>query len=566
MPLPDRRTKSRSVRWTAGPATPAYTGGTGEPLVLLHGINGSWRVWRPVLAALEAHHEVFAPTLPGHRGGPLVEPGRPLSIDRLADGVERILDAAAFDTVHLAGNSLGGWLAIELARRGRARSLVVLSPAGGWTSTRDLRRVIRLLSNARALIARRDALGLDDLMMRPRFRRLALRQGMARGDRIPVQDLLEMLQDAAACTAFDGFIDWVRSADPIPAADPPFSCPVRVAWGELDRTIPFARYGRPVVAALDGAEAMTVPGVGHIPMFDDPALIARTILEVTTSKSTKRSRTLSKSTDISLDGKRGTILVRRWEPTDPKRIVVLVHGFGEHSGRYGHVAARLAADGAVVYAPDHHGHGRSDGERGLVDDVEAIVDDVYRVVETAQTEHPGLPVMLLGHSLGGMIATRYVQRGDHGLSALVLTGPFVGGNPAFEGLLAMDPIPDVPIDPAVLSRDPEVGVQYATDPLVYHGPISRTSLETLFATVDAIRTGPTFGSLPTMWIHGEDDALAPLDAARPAIEHLRGDQLEEIVYPGARHEVLNEINRDEVLDEVARFLDGATTPAATATR
>jgi alpha-beta hydrolase superfamily lysophospholipase len=274
---------------------------------------------------------------------------------------------------------------------------------------------------------------------------------------------------------------------------------------------------------------------------------------------------LSQSTDISLDGKRGTIVLRRWGTADPKRIVVLVHGIGEHSGRYGHVAARLVADGAIVYAPDHHGHGRSDGERGLVDDVESIVDDVSRVVDRASSEHPGLPVALLGHSLGGLIATRYVQRGDHHLSALVLTAPFVGGNPAFEGLLAMDPLPDVPLDPSALSRDPTVGEQYASDPLVYHGPLARTTLETIFGAIDATRSGPNFGSLPTLWIHGEEDALAPLEATRPAIEHLRGDELEELVYPGARHEVLNETNREDVLDEVARFLDGAAVPAAAAT-
>jgi alpha-beta hydrolase superfamily lysophospholipase len=508
-----------------------------------------------VLAALEEQHEVFAPTLPGHRGGPPLDPDLPVSIDVLADGLERILDAAGIETAHLAGNSLGGWLAIELARRGRARSVVALSPAGGWASPRDLRRVIRLISGARVVIAGRERLRLDELMRRPRFRRLTLRQAMAHGELIPVEDVLEMMDDTAACTAYRGFTDWIRGTESLRSAAP--ACPVRIAWAERDRTIPFSRYGRPLLDALDGAEHVTLAGVGHVPMYDDPGLVARTILEVTTRTTKNRSRTLSKSTDIPIDGKRGTIIVRRWETTDPKRVVVLVHGLGEHSGRYEHVAARLAVDGAIVYAPDHHGHGRSDGERGLVDDVEAMVDDVARVVERARAEHPGLPVALLGHSLGGVIATRFVQRGDHGLAALVLTGPVVGGNPAFEGLLAMDPIPDVPIDPAVLSRDPAVGEQYASDPLVYHGPLQRQTLEEIFAAVAAIESGPGFGPLPTLWIHGADDQLAPLDATRPAIERLRGDQFEELVYSGARHEVLNETNREEVLDEVARFLDDA---------
>ncbi len=270
---------------------------------------------------------------------------------------------------------------------------------------------------------------------------------------------------------------------------------------------------------------------------------------------------MSNSTYTSVDGTRGKVFVRRWDTADPKRIVVLVHGIGEHSGRYEHVAERLAVDGAIVHAPDHHGHGHSEGERGLVDDVEAIVDDLTRVLERAKSGQPELPVAMVGHSLGGLIATRFVQRGNHGLSALVLSSPFIGGNPAFEGLLAVDPFPDVPIDTALLSRDPIVGELYANDPLVYHGPIARTSLETLFAAVAAVRSGPSFGSLPTLWIHGEQDALAPIEVTRPVIEQLRGDELEELVYPGARHEVLNETNRDEVLDEVARFLDSAAVPA-----
>jgi alpha-beta hydrolase superfamily lysophospholipase len=271
---------------------------------------------------------------------------------------------------------------------------------------------------------------------------------------------------------------------------------------------------------------------------------------------------MSTATDIPIDGKRGTIFVRRWNTTDPQRIVILAHGYGEHSGRYEHVARRLAADGAVVYAPDHYGHGRSDGERARVDDIEPLVDDLSAVVDLAHEEHPGLPTALLGHSLGGIIATRFVQRGDHDLSALVLSGPVIGGNPAFEGLLAMDPIPDVPIDPGMLSRDPAVGEAYANDPLVYHGPLTRPSLEAIFASVDAIASGPSLGSLPTLWIHGEEDPLAPLGPTREAIEKIRGDQLEEHVYPGARHEILNETNREEVLDEVAGFLDGVLPRAA----
>jgi alpha-beta hydrolase superfamily lysophospholipase len=475
-----------------------------------------------------------------------------------------VLDSAGIETAHLAGNSLGAWLAVELGRRGRARSVVALSPAGGWRHRRDLRRVVRLLSVGQALLRRHQQLGLDPLLRRPRFRRLVLRQAMEHGDYVPAREMIGLVDDAVGCEAYDGFIAWVRGASPIARSPHRDEHPVRIAWAEHDRTLPFERYGRPFLQATPEAEHVTVAGVGHVPYYDDPALVAKTILEVTHRADNHGRTPMSTTTDISIDGARGTIFVRRWETTDPQRIVILAHGYGEHSGRYEHVARRLAVDGAVVYAPDHHGHGRSDGERGLVDDMDRLVDDLGAVADLVHEQHPGLPTALLGHSLGGIIATRFVQRGNHGLTALVLSGPVIGGNPAFEGLLAMDPIPDLPIDPGMLSRDPEVGEAYANDPLVYHGPLTRPTLESIFAAVDAIASGPTLGTLPTLWIHGEEDPLAPLGPTREAIERIRGDQLEEHIYPGARHEILNETNREEVLDEVASFLDGELPRAAAA--
>jgi pimeloyl-ACP methyl ester carboxylesterase len=123
-----------------------------------------------------------------------------------------------------------------------------------------------------------------------------------------------------------------------------------------------------------------------------------------------------------------------------------------------------------------------------------------------------------------------------------------------EALLGMDPMPEVPIDPAILSRDPAVGEAYAADELVYHGGFHRETLAAIFAGARATARDPGFGDLPTLWIHGEGDVLAPLDASTEAMKHLRGSNTEEHVYPGAQHEVLNEINKDEVLDDVVRFL------------
>jgi alpha-beta hydrolase superfamily lysophospholipase len=102
-----------------------------------------------------------------------------------------------------------------------------------------------------------------------------------------------------------------------------------------------------------------------------------------------------------------SVHVERWETDDPRRLVVLVHGYGEHIGRYAHVAAALAARGATVVGPDHVGHGRSDGERALVTSFEPVVDDLHRVVAEGRGQ---LPVVMVGHSMGGLIAIRYAQR------------------------------------------------------------------------------------------------------------------------------------------------------------
>jgi len=259
-------------------------------------------------------------------------------------------------------------------------------------------------------------------------------------------------------------------------------------------------------------------------------------------------------TESELQGARGRIVVHEWRPDQPRYVVLLSHGYGEHAGRYEHVAQRLVEDGAAVYAPDHLGHGRSEGERALVEDGEDFSADLHKVAERARAEHPGLPVVLLGHSMGGLIAARYAQKHLGELDALVLSGPAIGGNPALEMLLGLDPIPEIPIDPAILSRDPAVGQAYLDDPLVWHGGFKRATLQSLVTAVQAVADGPGLGDLPTLWIHGEEDQLVPLAATRPAIERIRGANFEEHVYPGARHEVFNETNQDEVIADVLTFV------------
>jgi alpha-beta hydrolase superfamily lysophospholipase len=515
--------------------------GSGDPLVLLHGLTGTWEIWQPVIDRLAAEHEVIALTLPGHHGGCALNSGA--SVEQLADALERRLDELGITTAHLAGNSLGGLLAVVLARRGRARSVVALSPAGGWARQRDFRRVAVQIHVSQRLLRRHGDRALQ-FMRRPRARRLALRGAMEHGERIPMSVLPALLDGARGCGVYGEIMAALDADGSLRAAATPPGVPVRIAWAEHDRTIGFERYGRPFLSAVPGAEHVTLPGVGHVPMYDDPELIATTILEVTRSV----------SDDLDIQGARGRVTIRRWGDGDPRYAVLLAHGVAEHAGRYAHVARRLVADGAVVYAPDHLGHGRSDGTRALVEDFDDLLRDFAAAESLVRGAHPDLPLVILGHSMGGLIAARHVQNAARKPQALVLSGPPIGGNPQFGALLGMDPFPDVPLDPAALSRDPSVGERYLADEDVYSGPILRPTLAAILGAADAAKAGPPFGEVPVLWLHGELDPLAPADLAEPVITALAGDGVERRVYSGAMHEVFNETNRDEVLDDLVAFI------------
>jgi alpha-beta hydrolase superfamily lysophospholipase len=259
-------------------------------------------------------------------------------------------------------------------------------------------------------------------------------------------------------------------------------------------------------------------------------------------------------TDFALAGHAGSLHARRWSPAgDATYVALLCHGYGEHLGRYEHVAARLTADGATVYAVDHVGHGESAGERVLITDFEKVVEDFHLLHERASEDHPGLPVVLIGHSMGGMIAARYAQRYGESLACAVLSGPVLGTWAAVDTLLPLDEMPDAPIDPATLSRDPAVGEAYVADPLVWHGPFKKPTVQALADCIETINDAGTVKT-PALWVHGEDDQLVPYDGTSTGWPKIAGAEAEDKAYPAARHEIFNETNQDEVLDDVLRFV------------
>jgi pimeloyl-ACP methyl ester carboxylesterase len=261
--------------------TPSHRAGTGTPLLLLHGVGAIWRAWSPVVPYLEPHHDVIVPTLAGHGGGPPLDPQVAPSVQALADALEDELDKLGVQKVHLAGNSLGGWLGMELARRGRARSLVLFSPAGAWRSQRSIKAraaAIRLSVGALGRCASRaDAIAANAMLRWP-----LLAGQVAHPSRVPPEELAAFIRAGGAAPVVVPLLRQIPlgQVEPLPADR---DYPVRLVWADRDRVLPFAGFGAAMLERLPGAELIRLRDVGHVPMSDDPAGVAELILGVTTA-------------------------------------------------------------------------------------------------------------------------------------------------------------------------------------------------------------------------------------------------------------------------------------------
>ncbi|MGI8574156.1 MAG: lysophospholipase [Egibacteraceae bacterium] len=258
------------------------------------------------------------------------------------------------------------------------------------------------------------------------------------------------------------------------------------------------------------------------------------------------------------NGTEGEVFYRSWRADDPRHVVLLAHGYAEHIGRYEHVAATLVEGGAAVFGLDHLGHGQSAGDRVVIETFDHVVDDLHEIGSMARSSHPELPVVLVGHSMGGLIATLYAEEHGEELNGLVLSAPVLGEWATVGELLRYEEIPETPIDPDTLSRDPEVGRDYAEDPLNYRGAFKRPTLEALRAGMAKATEHADRITLPVLYLHGEEDELVPLQPSREAVEGFASDDVERHFYPGARHEVFNETNSDEVLGHVRDFIERVT--------
>ena len=257
-----------------------------------------------------------------------------------------------------------------------------------------------------------------------------------------------------------------------------------------------------------------------------------------------------------VQGSEGEVFYRRWDTESrPRRIVQIVHGYAEYGGRYAHVARALTARGAVVYAEDHLGHGRSEGERALITDFEHVVDDLHMVSAIARAEHPGLPLVLIGHSMGGLLSGRFAERYPSEVAGVAFCGAVIGDWLWAREVLSGPELPHIPFDPLALSRDPAVGAAYAADPFVYHGQYKRGLLEAEVVALDAFQREIGRLVMPVLLLHGTDDPFVPWRRSLQAIRDMPTQDVTVHLIDGGRHEVLNEINRDEVIGYLSEWVD-----------
>jgi alpha-beta hydrolase superfamily lysophospholipase len=262
-------------------------------------------------------------------------------------------------------------------------------------------------------------------------------------------------------------------------------------------------------------------------------------------------------------------LQRRWHLVDdqaggvaqrgapPKAAVLLVHGIAEHSGRYEHVGRYLAERGFDVLAFDSRGHGQSGGRRGHVEHFTDHLDDVEDLI--VERRQLGAPVVLIGHSLGGLISASYMVSGRPQPDLLVLSAPALDADlPRWQRLAAKALARIAPrlfvktrVDPSILTRNEEVQAAYLADPLRVGGSTARLGQESFAAMAETSASIDRI-TVPTYVLHGGDDRLVPPSASRPLAD------LPNVTYrlwPGLRHECFNEPERDDVLAEVVDWLD-----------
>ena len=268
--------------------------------------------------------------------------------------------------------------------------------------------------------------------------------------------------------------------------------------------------------------------------------------------------------DASFTGAKGRrIFTQTWLPEGtPRDQVVIAHGYAEHSGRYDAVARFLTARGFAVHALDHHGHGKSEGARAVIERFAQADADVDTLVDKVRAASGLATVKLIGHSMGGSLALNYALNHQEKLSGLVLTGPAIGGKMArvTRWLLALISTfapqrGTIALDANAVSRDPQVVADYIADPLVFRGKVPARTAHEMFKAIHSYPARVGSLTVPCLLMHGEADALVSAKLAMPVFEGIGSADKTVRTWPRLFHEIFNEPEQEEVLAVTADWLE-----------
>ena len=244
--------------------------------------------------------------------------------------------------------------------------------------------------------------------------------------------------------------------------------------------------------------------------------------------------------------------------------ILIIHGFAEHSGRYGHALGGFAGHGIDAWAVDLRGYGKSDGGRGCIGSFDDYLADVGAMLAAAAPDRGTVPCFLLGHSMGGLVATRFLQEKPSGVRGLLLSSPFFRvrmpvpavKRAAARVLSTFWPTFALPtnLDPSGLSRDPEVGRAYVADPLVLQKGTTRWFVETTRAQTVAFARAPEL-RLPVLLVHGAADPIVDPEASRELFDRLGSQDKTLRLWPELRHEILNEPEKEQVLGLMIEWVE-----------
>ena len=270
-------------------------------------------------------------------------------------------------------------------------------------------------------------------------------------------------------------------------------------------------------------------------------------------------------------GKKSSLYWQRWIAPGSASPLVILHGGGEHSGRYAETAARFALEGYAVHAFDLPGHGRSPGKRGHVSSFDVYVEALRRFIAQVTADHGGWKPVLIGHSLGGLVATLYAIRYPEHIRCLVLSSPLWGLSvpvPAWQRLLArfLSPLwPSLTLERprqtgAALSHDPQVETRYLNDPLVHFRASVRLYTEIQDRCGELPRELPKL-KVPLLLMQAGSDRVVSPEAVKRLFPWVGSKQKRLILYEGFYHELFNEVEKERVFRDLLGFLVAFRSPA-----